>query len=44
VAVLSNDTKFKQETTPWGFRVIKTYSAADVSQPTTCQMKRPAAA
>jgi len=44
VAVLSTDAKFKQETTPWGFKVIKTYSAADVSQPTTCQMKRPAGA
>jgi branched-chain amino acid transport system substrate-binding protein len=44
LAVLTTDTKFKQEKTPWGFKVIKTYSAADVSQPTTCQMKRPARA
>jgi branched-chain amino acid transport system substrate-binding protein len=45
LSVLSPDAKFKQENTPWGFRLLKTFPAADVSEPATdCNMKRPAGA
>jgi branched-chain amino acid transport system substrate-binding protein len=41
ISVLSPDAKFKSDGTPWGYKIVKVYSAADVSQPTTCKMKRP---
>jgi branched-chain amino acid transport system substrate-binding protein len=42
LSVISPDAKFKQEGTPWGFKVLRTFSSEQVSEPTTCQMKRPA--
>jgi branched-chain amino acid transport system substrate-binding protein len=42
MSVLSSDAKYKQEGTPWGFKLLKTYKAEAMSEPTSCQMKRPA--
>jgi branched-chain amino acid transport system substrate-binding protein len=42
MSVLSADAKYKQEGTPWGFKLLKSYTPERVSEPTTCQMKRPA--
>jgi branched-chain amino acid transport system substrate-binding protein len=42
VSQLTADAKYKQEGTPWGFKLVKTYSAEAMSEPTTCRMKRPA--
>lgn len=44
MAQLTGDAKYKQEGTPWGFKLIKSYKAEQVSEPTTCTMKRPAGA
>jgi branched-chain amino acid transport system substrate-binding protein len=44
VSVLSPDAKYKQENTPWGFKILKVYDAPAISEPTTCKMKRPAGA
>lgn len=41
VSVLSTDAKYKQEGTPWGFKIVSALSAEQVSEPTTCKMKRP---
>ncbi|SOE71000.1 amino acid/amide ABC transporter substrate-binding protein, HAAT family [Burkholderia sp. D7] len=41
ISILSPEAKFKSDNTPWGYKILKVYSAADVSQPTTCKMKRP---
>jgi branched-chain amino acid transport system substrate-binding protein len=44
MSVLTPDAKYKQDSTPWGFKLLKTYKPEEVSEPTTCQMKRPAGA
>ncbi|MFZ6648862.1 branched-chain amino acid ABC transporter substrate-binding protein [Undibacterium sp. TJN25] len=44
ISVLSTAAKYKQESTPWGFKLLKVYPAAQMSEPTTCQMKRPSGA
>ncbi|MGF6872788.1 branched-chain amino acid ABC transporter substrate-binding protein [Paraburkholderia sp. MM5477-R1] len=44
LSVVSPDVKFKQEGTPWGFRLLKTFPAAEITEPTDCKMKRPAGA
>jgi branched-chain amino acid transport system substrate-binding protein len=41
MSLLTADAKYKQEGTPWGFKLLKTYKADSVSEPTTCNMKRP---
>ncbi|WP_176120385.1 branched-chain amino acid ABC transporter substrate-binding protein [Paraburkholderia youngii] len=41
LSVMSPDAKFKQDGTPWGFKVLKTFGSEQMSEPTTCQMKRP---
>jgi branched-chain amino acid transport system substrate-binding protein len=41
MSVLTADAKYKQEGTPWGFKLLKSYKPERVSEPTTCQMKRP---
>jgi branched-chain amino acid transport system substrate-binding protein len=41
MSLLTTDAKYKQEGTPWGFKLLKTYKAESVSEPTTCNMKRP---
>lgn len=45
LSVLTTDAKYKQDGTPWGFRLIRTFPAAQVSEPVDgCNMKRPAGA
>ncbi|MEX3937185.1 branched-chain amino acid ABC transporter substrate-binding protein [Paraburkholderia phymatum] len=42
LSVLTSDAKYKQDGTPWGFKLIKTFPAAQVSEPVDgCNMKRP---
>jgi len=42
LSVLATDAKYKQDGTPWGFRLIRTFPAAQVSEPVDgCNMKRP---
>jgi branched-chain amino acid transport system substrate-binding protein len=41
MSLLTADAKYKQEGTPWGFKLLKTYKADSVTEPTTCNMKRP---
>ncbi|SKD02188.1 amino acid/amide ABC transporter substrate-binding protein, HAAT family [Burkholderia sp. YR290] len=42
LSVLAPDARYKQEGTPWGFRLIRTFPAAQVSEPVDgCNMKRP---
>ncbi|HEV3106516.1 MAG TPA: branched-chain amino acid ABC transporter substrate-binding protein [Trinickia sp.] len=42
LSVMTPDAKFKQDNTPWGFKVLKQFSSDQMSEPTTCHMKRPA--
>jgi branched-chain amino acid transport system substrate-binding protein len=44
ISVLTSAAKYKQESTPWGFKILKVYPAEQMSEPTTCNMKRPAGA
>jgi branched-chain amino acid transport system substrate-binding protein len=44
VSVLTAGAKYKQENTPWGFKILKVYDSAAISEPSTCKMKRPAGA
>jgi len=44
ISTLTADAKYKQEGTPWGFKLIKSYKADTMSEPTSCKMKRPAGA
>ena len=44
ISVLTPGAKYKQEGTPWGFKLLKVYSAEQMSEPSTCKMKRPAGA
>jgi len=41
ISLLTADAKYKQEGTPWGFKLLKAYKADSVSEPSTCNMKRP---
>jgi branched-chain amino acid transport system substrate-binding protein len=42
LSVLTADAKYKQDGTPWGFRLVKTLPATQVSEPVDgCNMKRP---
>jgi branched-chain amino acid transport system substrate-binding protein len=42
LSVLAADAKYKQDGTAWGFRLIKTFPATQVSEPVDgCNMKRP---
>jgi branched-chain amino acid transport system substrate-binding protein len=42
LSVLSTDAKYKQDGTPWGFRLLKTFPASQVTEPVDgCNMKRP---
>jgi branched-chain amino acid transport system substrate-binding protein len=44
LSVVSADAKFKQEGTPWGFKMLKTFPASQMTEPTDCNMKRPTGA
>jgi branched-chain amino acid transport system substrate-binding protein len=42
LSMLASDAKYKQDGTPWGFRLIRTFPATQVSEPVDgCNMKRP---
>jgi branched-chain amino acid transport system substrate-binding protein len=42
LSVLTADAKYKQDGTPWGFKLIRTFPATQVSEPVDgCNMKRP---
>ncbi|CAB3723821.1 hypothetical protein R8871_05112 [Paraburkholderia graminis C4D1M] len=41
LSVVTADAKFKQEGTPWGFKLLKSFPAAEMTEPTDCKMKRP---
>jgi branched-chain amino acid transport system substrate-binding protein len=40
--VFTKDVKYDSEHTGFGWKTIATASAADLTLPTTCKMKRPA--
>jgi branched-chain amino acid transport system substrate-binding protein len=42
LSVLTTAAKYKQDGTPWGFQLLKTFPATQVSEPVNgCNMKRP---
>jgi len=41
VSLLSTDAKYKQEDTPWGFKLLGSFTAAQTTEETSCRMKRP---
>jgi branched-chain amino acid transport system substrate-binding protein len=44
ISVLTPNARYHSDGTPWGYKILKVYSPSDVTQPTTCQMRRPAGA
>jgi branched-chain amino acid transport system substrate-binding protein len=44
ISVLSPDARYHSDGTPWGYKILKVYGASDITQPTTCKMKRPTGA